>query len=603
FSAPSRSITSTTLPRWTPSTITLTLPLGSFRFWITAAITPSSKTSSRSGSSIFGSFWATRKIRFCAVPRLCSSARTELSRPTMNGAIMWGKTTMSRRGTSGRISRFLSMKDAAIGPPFRGLSPVPGLARLLVEHDRLNSTGDDFLVDHALFDVPLRWDRIHQVEHQVFEDDPQASGSDVSREGLAGDRDDRLVGELELHALELEHRLVLLDQAVLRLLEDAHQRLLVELLQGRHHRQAADELGDQAVADQVFGQHLLQDLALRALLLAPDVGAEAERLLVQPTLDHVVQTDEGAAADEQDVGGIDLEEFLVRVLPAPLRRHVALRSFEDLEQRLLHALARDVAGDRGVVALPTDLVHFVDVDDAALGLLFVAAGGLVELEDDVFDVLADVARLGEGRRVGDRERHGEEPRKGLREQRLARPGRADQHDVRLRQLDFAVRRLFREVDPLVVVVDRDRELLLRGLLADHVLVEERLDLLRLRQRGVLLLFEHPVFRDDVDADIDAFVADENRRAGDELFDLTLALIAERAPQDLVAALFLRHFFSSAAGAKIRDDEVMLGAIPGPVNSYEPRRRPRNLPGTTPLFAGAISRPFRLYVRRLTITRS
>ena len=37
------------LPRWTPSTITRTLPLGSLRFWITVAITPMSQMSSRSG--------------------------------------------------------------------------------------------------------------------------------------------------------------------------------------------------------------------------------------------------------------------------------------------------------------------------------------------------------------------------------------------------------------------------------------------------------------------------------------------------------------------------------------------------------------------------
>src|SRR6185295_10102774 len=284
------------------------------------------------------------------------------------------------------------------------------------------------------------------------------------------------------------------------------------------------------------------------LLLAADLGAEAERLLVQPALDQLVEPDEGAAADEQDVGRVDLQELLVRVLAPALRRHVALGAFEDLQESLLHAFARDVAGDRRVVALAADLVDLVDVDDAALGLLLVAARGLVELEDDVLDVLADVAGLRQGRGVRDRERHREEPRERLREQSLAGAGRADEQDVRLLQLDVAVRRLLREVDPLVVVVDRDGELLLRRLLADHVLVEERLDLLRLGQRAVLLLFEHPVFRDDVETDVDALVADEDRRTGDELLDLTLALVAERAPQDLVAALFLRHFSSSAAGA-------------------------------------------------------
>ena len=166
-----------------------------------------------------------------------------------------------------------------------------------------------------------------------------------------------------------------------------------------------------------------------------DVGLEAERLLAGAALDLLVEADERAAADEEDVGRVDLEELLVRMLAAALRRHVGDRAFEDLQQRLLHALARDVAGDRRVLVLAADLVDLVDVDDALLALLDVAAGRLQQLEDDVLDVLADVARLGQRRRVDDREGDREQLGERLREQRLAGAGRADQQDVRLGQLD------------------------------------------------------------------------------------------------------------------------------------------------------------------------
>ena len=79
-----------------------------------------------------------------------------------------------------------------------------------------------------------------------------------------------------------------------------------------------------------------------------------------------LQAVERAAADEQDVGRVDLQEILVRVLAPALRRHAGHRAFDHLEQRLLHALARHVAGDRRVVGLARDLVDLVDVDDAAL---------------------------------------------------------------------------------------------------------------------------------------------------------------------------------------------------------------------------------------------
>src|SRR6185503_4050942 len=127
---------------------------------------------------------------------------------------------------------------------------------------------------------------------------------------------------------------------------------------------------------------------------------------------------------------------------------------------------------------------------------------------------ADVAGLGERRRVDDREGHREQLGERLREQRLARARGPDEQDVRLRQLDVVpASGLFLDLDALVVVVDRDGELLLRALLADDVLVEELLDLLGRRQRraGAAIL-KTVVVRDDVVADLDALVADEDRWA-------------------------------------------------------------------------------------------
>ena len=161
-------------------------------------------------------------------------------------------------------------------------------------------------------------------------------------------------------------------------------------------------------------------------------------LLADAALDDLLEAGERAAADEQDVGGVDLDELLVRVLAPALGRHRGGRALEDLEQRLLHALAGDVAGDRRVLALAGDLVDLVDVDDAGLGLLDVVVGGLDQLEEDVLDVLADVARLGERGGVGDGERDVEHAGQRLGEQGLAAAGGAEQQDVRLRQLDVGV---------------------------------------------------------------------------------------------------------------------------------------------------------------------
>ncbi len=213
------------------------------------------------------------------------------------------------------------------------------------------------------------------------------------------------------------------------------------------------------------------------------------------------------------------------MLAAALRRHRGYGAFYDLEQRLLHALAGHIADDRRVFRLAADLVDFVDIDDAALGALDIVVGRLQELQDNVLDILADIAGLGQSCRIRHREGHIENSCECLREQRLSRTGRPDQQDVRLRQLDVIVLALVFEA--FVVIVNRDREHLLGVVLADHIVVENLAEFLRCRdavarllQRGLGLLV------DDVLAQLDALVADEHTRSGNELAHLVLVFAAE-----------------------------------------------------------------------------
>ena len=147
-----------------------------------------------------------------------------------------------------------------------------------------------------------------------------------------------------------------------------------------HHREPADELGDEPELDQVLGQDVAQDLAVTRLGAPADLGPEADALAADPALDDLVEPGEGPAADEQDVGRVDLDEFLMGVLAAALGRHRRGRPLQDLEQRLLHTLARHVTGDRRVLALAGDLVDLVDVDDPGLGPLHVVVGRLDQLD-------------------------------------------------------------------------------------------------------------------------------------------------------------------------------------------------------------------------------
>jgi hypothetical protein len=332
-------------------------------------------------------------------------------------------------------------------------------------------------------------------------------------------------------ALELAH------ERVLRLGEDANHRLLVERLERDHHRHAADELGDKAVLEQVVVRDLREQfvrLLVRVDLAGAGVGAEADRpaTLAEAAVDNLVETLEGATADEEDVGGVDLDEVLVRVLASALGRYAGDAALDDLEERLLDTLAGDIARDRGVVGLAGDLVDLVDVDDAALGPLNIEVGGLDQVEEDVLDILAHVAGLGEGGGVGDREGNVERLGERAGEQRLAGAGGTNEQDVALLELDIAAAHVG-GVDPLVVVVDRDGQHLLGLVLPDHVFVEMFLDLLGrwhpLRGTGTRTRLRRGLLIDDLAAELDTLVTDvDGSGTGDQTFDLVLVLSTERA---------------------------------------------------------------------------
>jgi hypothetical protein len=117
-----------------------------------------------------------------------------------------------------------------------------------------------------------------------------------------------------------------------------------------------------------------------------------------------------------------------------------------------------------------------------------------------------------------------------------------------------------------VVVDRDRELLLRLFLADHVPVQELLDLFGFGELGLGSLgLQDPVLGDDVETDIDALVADVDRRTRDEFLDVPLTLVAEGTAKNVAVTAFLRHS-ASGKGQRIPGTQVRPGSGLHPFSS-------------------------------------
>ena len=86
-------------------------------------------------------------------------------------------------------------------------------------------------------------------------------------------------------------------------------------------------------------------------------------------------------------------------------------------------------------------------------------------------------------------------------------------------------------------------------LADHIIVEDLAHLGRRRHTVVRLnKFGFMLFANYVHTQLDAFITDEYRRAGDKLAHLVLAFSAERAVESVlgVAAAGLVHVLSTQA---------------------------------------------------------
>src|SRR3954464_2301528 len=83
------------------------------------------------------------------------------------------------------------------------------LSCFLNQRDRLFLGLHHLAGDHAFADLLLAREVVHQVEHEVLDDHPQAARANFARECRFGDRLEGIVGEAELHVLVLEQLLVL----------------------------------------------------------------------------------------------------------------------------------------------------------------------------------------------------------------------------------------------------------------------------------------------------------------------------------------------------------------------------------------------------------
>jgi len=139
----------------------------------------------------------------------------------------------------------------------------------------------------------------------------------------------------------------------------------------------------------------------------------------------------------------------------------------------------------GMTAPVAAPLNWKDVDDLVLVPLralsperFVSSDiplsqyGLDQPEQNVFHIVAHVARLCQGGGVGNGEGHLQHPRQGLGEEGFAAAGGAHQQDVALLQLHVLA---VLKIDALIVIVDRYRQIFLGIFLTNNILIKKCID--------------------------------------------------------------------------------------------------------------------------------
>ena len=155
-------------------------------------------------------------------------------------------------------------------------------------------------------------------------------------------------------------------------------------------------------------------------------AAKAHYFLADALLNDLIQPNKCPATNEENLLSVDLDVFLVRMFAAALGRDIARAALQNFQKRLLHSFAGHVTSDTHVIGLASNLIDFVDVNDANLRSFHVVIRILKEPQDDVFDVFADVAGFGQRCRVSNAKRHVQDPGKCLGKQCFAGASRSDE---------------------------------------------------------------------------------------------------------------------------------------------------------------------------------
>mmetsp|Transcript_43411 Transcript_43411/g.132080 ORF Transcript_43411/g.132080 Transcript_43411/m.132080 type:complete len:264 (-) Transcript_43411:735-1526(-) len=168
--------------------------------------------------------------------------------------------------------------------------------------------------------VHVRYGRHHKhgLHQHVLRDGSQAARSGPPAEGNFGDLGEAALGHVQVDVVHGEEVPILLDEGVLGRRQNVDEILHVESLGRNDDGESSHELGDHPVVDQIPGYGAVEVFALHLVIveLLLHLGPESDGGGVHAAVDDALEARVGPAADEEDVGRVDLEEIAAGVLAA-----------------------------------------------------------------------------------------------------------------------------------------------------------------------------------------------------------------------------------------------------------------------------------------------
>mmetsp|Transcript_6440 Transcript_6440/g.12722 ORF Transcript_6440/g.12722 Transcript_6440/m.12722 type:complete len:458 (+) Transcript_6440:232-1605(+) len=278
----------------------------------------------------------------------------------------------------------------------------------------------------------------HGLHQNVLRNRPQTPRPRPSIERHLRHLLQRTLRSMELNPIHRKLKCILLNQRILRHRQNIHETLFIQPPRRYDDGETTYEFGDHAVLDEVFGYGVVEIFALDFEVV--DVffhfGAKADGGGIHAFVDDVFEAGEGSSADEEDVGGVDLDEVASGVFPSWLLGNIDDVALDDLQERMLNSLPGDIATDADISSRFANLVRFVEVNDSFLASFQILSAFEVELEQNTLNILANIPRLRQTRGIGNDQRDINQLGQCFDQQSLPGASGTDDDDVALIEFAF-----------------------------------------------------------------------------------------------------------------------------------------------------------------------